>query len=89
MGKQQNRYTDEFKNMIVELHGQGKTIQYLMSEYGLSKAALYKWIKERQEITVDQEQISALEVKLMKAKIKELEMENDILKKAMTIFAKK
>jgi hypothetical protein len=37
-----------------------------MSDYGLSKAALYKCIKERQEITVDQEKISALEVKLMK-----------------------
>ena len=89
MSKQQNRYNDEFKSMIVELHGQGKTVQELMREYGLSKATLYKWIKERQEITVDQEQISVLEVKLMKAKIRELEMENDILKKAMTIFAKK
>lgn len=60
-----------------------------MSEYGLSKATLYKWIKERQEITVDQEQISAFEVKLMITKTEELEKENDILKKAMTIFAKK
>ncbi|MFD2115827.1 transposase [Paenibacillus yanchengensis] len=89
MSKQQNRYNDEFKCMIVDLHCQEKTVQELMSEYGLSKATLYKWIKERQEIMVDQEQISDLEVKLMKAMIKELEMENDILKKAMTIFAKK
>lgn len=89
MSMKQKRYTDEFKSMIVELHQNGKSPSEIMSEYGLSKTAFYKWINERKEITVGHEQVSALDVKLLKAKIKELEVENDILKKAMTIFAKK
>ena len=89
MGTKQSRYSDEFKAMIVELYHKGKTASEIMSEYGLSKTAFYKWINERKEIKVDDEQISVLEVKKFKSRIKELEEENDILKKAMTIFAKR
>jgi transposase len=74
--------------MIVELHRKGKAPSEIMSEYGLSKTAYYKWINENKEITVENEQISVLQVKQFKSRIKELEVENDILKKAMTIFAK-
>lgn len=89
MSGKQKRYSDEFKSMIIELYHNGKASSEIMNEYGLSKSALYKWINERKEITVEHEQVSALDVKMLKAKIKELEAENDILKKAMTIFAKK
>lgn len=87
-GKQQ-RYTEEFKSMIMELYHKGKSPSEIISEYGLSKTAIYKWSNERKEITVENEQISALEIKKFKSRIKELEDENEILKKAMTIFAKK
>lgn len=89
MGKKQARYTEEFKSMIIKLYREGKSPSEIMSEYGLSKTALYKWVNESKEITVENEQFSALEIKQFKARIKELEAENDILKKAMTIFAKK
>ncbi|WP_438347965.1 transposase [Paenibacillus sp. FA6] len=89
MGTKQGRYSDEFKAMIVELHRKGKTASKIMSEYGLSKTAFYKWINEGKEINVDNEQISVVEVKKFKSRIKELEEENEILKKAMTIFAKR
>lgn len=75
--------------MIYSLYQNGKSQSELVSEYGLSKASVCKWINERKEIKVDDEKISALEVKKLKLKIKELEEENDILKKVMTIFAKK
>lgn len=38
------RYDDEFKQMIVNLYNSGKSITELMSEYGVAKATLYKWI---------------------------------------------
>jgi transposase len=89
MGTKQTRYSEEFKSMIVELYRKGKTASEIMSEYGLSKTALYKWVNEGKEIKVDDEQVSVAEVKKFKSRIKELEDENDILKKAMTIFAKR
>lgn len=89
MGNKQTRYSAEFKEMIIKLYKNGKTPTEIMNEYGLSRAALYKWINASKEITVDDEKITALEIRKLKAQIKELEEENDILKKVMTIFAKK
>lgn len=89
MGAKQTRYSDEFKAMIVELYRNGKTPSEIMSEYGLGKTALYKWVNERREITVENETMTALDIKKFKNRIRELEEENEILKKAMTIFAKR
>jgi len=89
LGTKQTRYTEEFKSMIVELYHTGKTPSEIMSEYGLGKTALYKWVQERKEISVEQETLTAMDVRKLKIRIRELEEENDILKKAMTIFAKK
>jgi len=89
MGAKQTRYSDEFKAMIVELYRKGKTPSEIMSEYGLGKTALYKWVNERREITVENETMTALDIKKFKNRIRELEEENEILKKAMTIFAKR
>lgn len=37
------RYTDEYKNTIVELYNSGKTLAELNSEYGLPKSTILKW----------------------------------------------
>lgn len=89
MGNKGNRYSEEFKSMIVELYKKGKTVEEIIGEFGLSKTALHTWINNRKEIKVEEETLSVLDIKKLKAEIKELRDENDILKKAMTIFAKK
>ncbi len=43
MGK--NSYTDEFKKQIVVLYQSGKIIIEIINEYGISKSAIYNWIK--------------------------------------------
>lgn len=40
------RYTDEFKRQIVALKKNGKSVTYLKKEYGISRATIYKGIKE-------------------------------------------
>jgi len=89
MGNKGKRYSEEFKTMIAELYGTGKSASEIISEYGISKTALHSWVNDRKGIKVEQTTVSALDVKMLKAKIKDLEEENDILKKAMTIFAKR
>ena len=84
------RFTDEFKKQIVTLHHLGSTVNHLSSEYGVSTVTIYKWIKELSPVkTLDNEEITAKEYEKMKKRIAELEMENEILKKATAIFAKK
>ncbi|MCI0184599.1 transposase [Sulfoacidibacillus ferrooxidans] len=89
MGAKQTRYSDECKAMIVELYRNGKTPSEITNEYGLCKMALYQWVNERKEITVENDTVTSLDIKTFKNRIRELEEENEILKKAMTIFAKR
>jgi len=90
MSKNGNRYTEEFKQQIVDLYNSGSSISYLSREYGVTNVTIYKWIKELSPVQVlSEEQITAKEYEKLKKRIAELEMENDILKKATAIFARK
>jgi transposase len=89
MGTKAKRYSEEFKENIVSLYRNGKRVSELVSEYGVSKAAITSWIRDRKEIPTDSGIITSLELKKLQRKIRDLEEENEILKKAITIFAQK
>lgn len=90
MAKNQKSYTPEFKQQIVDLHYRaGKGVTELSNEYGIPKGTVSTWIKNLASITVSgTETISLKEYKALQKKMKELEIENKILKKATAIFAK-
>ena len=90
MAKNQKSYTPEFKQQIVDLHCQaGKGVTELSNEYGIPKGTVSTWIKNLAPVAVsDTETISLKEYKALQKKMKELEIENEILKKATAIFAK-
>lgn len=58
-----------------------KKLSELISEYGVSKAAINSWIRNIKEIPTDNGTIIPLELRKLQAKIRNLEQENDILKK--------
>lgn len=89
MGTKATRYSDEFKENIVKLHQNGKKLSELVREYGVSKAAITSWVRDRKEIPTDNGTITPLELKKLQAQIRDLKEENEILKKAITIFARK
>jgi transposase len=90
MAKNQKSYTSEFKQQIVDLHMiASKGITELSNEYGVPKGTISTWIKSLSPIQVSEtETISMKEYKSLQKKMKELETENEILKKATAIFAK-
>ena len=84
------KYNSEFKPMIVELYKTGRKVLELSREYGVSEVTIYKWIKQISPITtIDDTEITLEEIKRMKQEMLRLQEENEILKKAMTIFARK
>lgn len=85
------RYSEEFKRQIIDLYLSGKSVTELANEYGLVEQTIYKWKKlYAPTIEVDENQtISMKEYKDLQKKMRELEMENEILKKATAIFARK
>lgn len=91
MTKKSTRYTEEFKQQIVDLYNsKTKTVRDLSSEYGVSTVTIYQWIKQLSPMKIsDTEEMSSKDYDKMKKRIVELEMENEIFKKATAIFARK
>ena len=89
--RKQQRYTNEFKQQIVDLYNAGMPVSQLAREYGLVEQTIYKWIKNLSPIikTDDGDTVSMKEYKELQKKMAQLEMENEILKKATAIFARK
>ena len=90
MAKNQKSYTPEFKKQIVDLHCKtGKGVTELSNEYGIPKGTISTWIKNLAPVIITEEEtISLKEYKALQKKMKDLEIENEILKKATAIFAK-
>ena len=90
MKRIQKQYTDEFRNTLVELYNSGKSLADLSREYGISKSTVTVWIKKSKPIVVDKDKtITTAEYQQMLKKMARLEEENEILKKATAIFARK
>lgn len=87
MGKGR-RYDQEYKDMILELFKSGMSLAELSSEYGIAKSTINGWVKDVKEIKVDENEVMTLkEVKALKKEMARIKEENEILKKAMAIFA--
>lgn len=84
------RYTTDYKEMIVDLYKSGMTIAELSSEYGIAKSTISDWVKGLSEIKVsDDEFLNLKDIVALKKEIARIKEENEILKKAMAIFATK
>ncbi len=90
MAKSQKSYTPEFKQQLVDLYNTGNySYPQLEKEYGVSKSTILGWVKNLSPVKVsDTEVISVKDYKALQKKMRELEIENEILKKATAIFAK-
>jgi transposase len=88
--KTNGKYNKEFKEMVVDLYRSGQPVRSLSSEYGISEVTIYKWIKALTPIKgLEEENMTPADVKELQREILRIKEENEILKKAMTIFAKK
>ena len=84
------RYNDDFRKMVVELYHSGQSVRDLSSEYGVSEVTIYAWIKKFTPIELeDGSSVTPDDYAKLQKQILKLQQENDILKKAMAIFAKK
>ena len=90
MEKEGRMYTQEFKKQIVELYKSGKSARTLAGEYGLVEQTIYKWVQKYDPKiqTEEGDNLSQADIAAMRKRIAELEMENEILKKATAIFAR-
>ncbi len=86
-------FTEEFKKRMVELYNAGKSRTEIVKEYDLTPSALDRWIsrinrtgssREKDNRTAEENEL----IELRKENVR-LRLENEILKKAVLIFAEK
>ena len=89
MARQYKSYEEEFKKTVVSLYENGKGISELSREYGIGKSTIDSWIKKYKTITTSTGEVTNNdEILKLQKKNRELEQENEILKKAVAIFSK-
>ena len=91
-GKTRN-YTDEFKRQTVNLVKSGKSSNSAAKEYGAAKSSVTKWVRDYNKSgsfrAKDNRTPEENELIELRKRVKELEMEADILKQAALIMARK
>ena len=86
------KYDVEFKKEVIKMIESGRTVPEVAESLGIGNNLIYYWIrrvkgrvagtKEKTDILFDDEKAS------LQKRVKELEMERDILKKALGIFSR-
>ena len=87
------KHDNEFKVMIVELLKSGSKPKQLGEEYGLNPGMISRWKREFSAKSGDfskKRELSAeaQELKALKKELRDVTIERDILKKAVSIFSK-
>ncbi len=78
------KYDDEFKREAVRKIHDGQSVASVARELGCAESLLHRWKREAVEASSDTER----EVIALRRKLREVEMERDILKKAALIFGR-
>jgi transposase-like protein len=78
------KYDDEFKQNAVKKILDGQSVASVARELGITEGVLHKWKRFRLATASDAER----EVIELRKKLREVEMERDILKKAALIFGR-
>ena len=93
MARERRTYNDDFKKQIVELYNSGKKRADLIRDYELTPSTLASWINKYNStgsFNIDDNRTDEeKELIKMQKRIKQLEMENDILKQAALIMGRK
>jgi len=78
------KYDDEFKQQAVAMVRNGQSVHSVAQALGISDNVLHQW----RRAAIDNQSSSELEVDKLRQRLKQVEMERDILKKALSIFSR-
>ena len=82
------RYDADFKQKLLEMHSNGRSIRSLSEAFGINENLLYKWKRLSQASLSKEKKGEIEEIKHLRKRLKEVEQERDILKKALGIFSR-
>lgn len=80
----------EFKNEVVKMLVSGQTAAYISKALGVSENLIYRWKNQNQGVkkAAGEQNELALENRQLEDRVRQLETEREILKKALSIFSR-
>lgn len=79
--KTRRKYDDVFKQQALQMMRLGQTVPAIAQALGMGEGVLYKWKQAQRPAVQDQE------LEQLRGKLRQVENERDILKKALGIFS--
>lgn len=80
--KTRRKYDDVFKQQALQMMRMGQSVPAVAQALGMGEGLLYKWKQAQRPAVQDQE------LEQLRAKLKQVENEREILKKALGIFSR-
>ena len=91
--RSKRQFTDQFKHQMVQLYNSGKPRSEIIREYDLTPSAFDNWISRINATgsakESDNRNPESIELLKLRKENQKLKMENDILKQAALILARK
>lgn len=91
--RKRRTFSDEFKQHMVDLYQTGLSRKEIIEKYDLTPSAFDRWVKQARETgsfkEVDNLTETEQELIELRKKYEQVKMENEILKQAALILAKK
>lgn len=90
--KSHRKYDAEFKKEVIKMIESGRSVPEVAPSLGIGNNLIYYWIRRLKGRVVNAKQKTEVlfddEKALLQKRVRELEMERDILKKALGIFSR-
>lgn len=80
--KTRRKYDDAYKQQALQMIRLGQSVPAVAQALGMSEGLLYKWKQAQRPAVLDQE------LEQLRQKLKQVETEREILKKALGIFSR-
>ncbi len=93
MGRRSRRkFSQEFKNQVVQLYLNGKKRKDIIAEYDLNASTFDRWVSQYNNSgsfkETDNKTPEQIENEKLKKQLRQLQMENDILKQAALVMGR-
>jgi transposase len=82
------KYDEGFKNEALKMVSSGRSVPEVAKVLGIGEGLLYRWRTEQEGLQTESEQSTNTEIEQLRKQIKSLELERDILKKALHIVGR-
>ncbi len=86
--KKRRRYDSEFKENALKMIEDGRSVPSVSQALGVREGLLYSWKSKAKKKRVSGGKGEVEEMKILRKRLREVEQERDILKKALSIFSR-